>query len=100
MIMHQVGVVTTFVNGDLREEVLMENIRGYKDVDPSNVIFSFNRSFYGRKKTQRILYAKNDNLFEYVFGINLYFSDHYVYVRTDPCSILIIALHVDYLLIY
>ena len=46
-------VKTTFLNGDLSEEVYMLQPEGFKANGKENMVFSLKRSIYGPKKASR-----------------------------------------------
>jgi hypothetical protein len=54
--LHQMDVKTTFLNGDLEEEVYMKQLEGFDD--NSQKACKLKRSIYGLKQTSRQWYIK------------------------------------------
>jgi hypothetical protein len=54
------GVKSTFLHGDLKEEIYMEQPLGYVQND-SSLVYRFKKNLYGLKKAPQAWYAKMDN---------------------------------------
>lgn len=89
LMLHQMDVVTAFLNGNLEEKVYMGHPEWYEKGDRSLVVCRLKRSLYGLKQDPRKWYAKIDDLFDRTLQINWRDSSH----------LLIIALYVNDLLI-
>jgi hypothetical protein len=57
---HQMDVKSTFLHGDLQEEIYMEQPPGYVQ-NYFSLVCHLNKSLYGLKKSPRSWYAKVDN---------------------------------------
>lgn len=97
--LHQMDVITAFLNGDLDEEVFMEQPEGYEEGEPSQVVCLLRKALYGLKQAPRQWYAVIDEFFckDLVMVRNP--ADDCMYVRHDGNDLLLIALYVDDLLI-
>jgi Reverse transcriptase (RNA-dependent DNA polymerase) len=91
-------VVTAILNGDLKEDILMEQPEGFGAEDSSKVC-KLVKSSYGLKQAPRQWHAKIDGFLVGVLGFSRNVSDECFYVRIQGGIIAIIALYVDDLLI-
>ena len=53
MIVHQMDVVTAFLNGELDEEIYMRQPEGYQVSDKKNLVCRLKKSLYGLKQAPR-----------------------------------------------
>ena len=60
--LHQMDVKTTFLNGDLSEEVYMLQPKGFKANRKENMVCRFKRSIFGLKQASRQWYLKFDKI--------------------------------------
>ena len=51
--LHQMDVKTTFLNGDLDEDVYMEQPTGFVEVGKEDLVCNLNKSIYGLKQVSR-----------------------------------------------
>ena len=51
--LHHMDVKTTFLNGDLSEEVYMSQPEGFKENGKENMVCGLKRSIYGHKQASR-----------------------------------------------
>jgi hypothetical protein len=90
---HQMDVKSTFLHGDLQEEIYMEQPLGYVQND-FGLVCHLNRSLYGIKQAPRARYTKMDS-----FLLNTDFSRcHYdpnVYTKKVGIHLIILVLYVD-----
>ena len=84
------------MNGDLNEDIYMQQPKGF--ISNPSLVCRLNKSLYGLKKAPRAWYAKIDG-----FLLSLSFvwckSNPNVYLKLIHCSLMIIFLYVDDLLI-
>ncbi|RVW77698.1 Retrovirus-related Pol polyprotein from transposon TNT 1-94 [Vitis vinifera] len=57
--LHQMDVKTTFLNGDLDENVYMEQPIGFTEVGKEDLVCKLNKSIYGLKQASRQWYLSN-----------------------------------------
>jgi len=50
LVIHQIDVKTTFLNGDLEEEIYMSQLEGCVVDDQENKVFKLLKSLYGLKQ--------------------------------------------------
>ena len=55
---HQMDVKTTFLNGDLKEDIYMEQPDGYEVMGQEILVCKLRNSLYGLKQTSRAWYNK------------------------------------------
>eukprot|EP00253_Pinus_taeda_P030727 PITA_30727 len=90
---HQMDVKSTFLHGDLHEEIYMEQPIGFIKSD-SNLVFRLKKSLYGLKQAPRAWYAKMDSfLLETRFS--RCHSDNIVYTNKVGKYLIILFLYVD-----
>ena len=60
---HQIDVKSVFLNGDLNEEIYMQQPPGFINVESSNLVCKLHKSLYGLKQAPRAWYDKIDTYF-------------------------------------
>lgn len=93
----QMDVKTTFLHGDLKEEIYMSQPKQFVEKGIENIFCKLKKSLYGLKQSLRMWYQKFDT---YVFSSQFLRSksNHYVYYKSKNGHILIIVLYVDNML--
>ena len=76
----QLDVKTTFLHGDLEEEIYMQQPQGYEVKGKENLVCMLKKSLYGLKQAPRQWYLKFDK-FMTEQGYDRCHSDHYVYFK-------------------
>ena len=94
---HQMDVKSTFLHGDLQEEIYMEQPPGYVQ-DNSSLVCLLKISLYGLKQDPRGWYAKMDS-FLLDTGFSRCHSDPNVYTKKLGNHLIILVLYVDYLIL-
>ena len=96
LLIHQMDVVTAFLNGDLEEEVYMEQPPGYIDKGEEDLVCCLKRALYGLKQSPR---CWNTTFCEYLkeLGFVQLKSDYCIFKREQPLTF--IALYVDDLIV-
>ena len=61
---HQMDVMSTFLNGSLEEEVYVRQPPGYEVVRQEHKVYRFKKSLYGLKQTPRVWYNMIDEYYE------------------------------------
>ena len=96
---HQMDVRTAFLNGELEEEIYMQQPEGF--VAPgsqANLVCKLNRSIYGLKQASRAWYKKIDSaLSDLSFKPTM--ADNCIYVLQEHSTVVYILLYVDDLLL-
>eukprot|EP00253_Pinus_taeda_P009646 PITA_09646 len=90
-------VKSTFLHGDLHEEIYMEQTTGFIQID-SSLVCRLKKSLYGLKQAPRAWYAKMDN-FLLETGFSRCHSDNTIYIKKVGKSLIILVLYVDDLIL-
>ena len=98
MIIHQMDVVTAFLNGTLNEEIYMEQPPGYVKDGEKWLVCKLRKSLYGLKQSSR---CWNTVLREHMESTKFKqcTADPCVFVRSEGTDITIVAVYVDDLII-
>lgn len=91
---HHLDVKTTFLNGELSEDVYMKQPEGFEKLGQEHMVYRLVKALYGLCQAPRAWNAKLNSCFE-----NLGFTKcpykHAVYTRKEGGESLIIAVYVD-----
>ena len=99
LMIHQMDVKTTFLNGDLEEEIYMDQPKGFTMPGNEHKVCKLLKSLYGLKQAPRQWHEKFDQcLLSNGFKTNE--SDKCIYYKTFDDAHVIICLYVDDLLIF
>lgn len=93
---HQIDVVSSFHNGDLLEEVFMNQPKGF--IKDKGLVCKLHKSMYGLKQASRAWYQRIDK-FPSEMGMKMVESHHIIYSQITLEENLIIATYVDDLLL-
>lgn len=96
---HQMDVVTAFLQGDLNEEIYMEQPPYFEQSQHPRKVCRLNKALYGLKQSSRVWNEKLDNALK-DFGLTQSPYDPCVYIRIDGDKILIVAVYVDDFLLF
>ena len=96
--LYQMDVKTAFLNGELDEEIYMDQPESFVVVGQENKVCKLQRSIYGLKQSSRQWYLRfhraiTSNEFTMID------EDHCVYVKRSKDSFLILSLYVDDILL-
>ena len=97
--LEQLDVKTTFLHGDLKEEIYMDQSKGFKVKGKEHMVCKLKKSLYGLKQAPKQWYKKFNS---FMVGHRYTRSnvDHCVYVRKFPNDkFVILLLYVDDMLI-
>jgi hypothetical protein len=94
---HQMDVKSTFLHGDLKEEIYMEQPPSYVQND-SSLVCRLKKSLYGLKQAPRAWYAKMDS-FLIATGFSRCHSYPNVYTKKVGSHLMILVLYVDDLIL-
>ena len=97
--LEQLDVKTTFIHGNLDEEIFMEQAEGFKKPGIENLVCRLKKSLYGLKQSPRQWYKRFDS-FMIQIGYTRCEYDCYIYVKMlDDGSYIFLLLYVDDMLI-
>ncbi|UYV60728.1 hypothetical protein LAZ67_1002045 [Cordylochernes scorpioides] len=94
MEMIQIDVKSAFLNGDLEEELYMEQPQGYENPDFPNHVCSLQKSIYGLKQSPR-MWNKKFHEFLIKFDLKPSISDSCVYTMKCKQAYILLAIYVD-----
>ncbi|KAA0060459.1 hypothetical protein IC582_014232 [Cucumis melo] len=92
-------VKTAFLNGDLEEEIYMEQPEGFIVHNQESKVCKLDKSLYGLKQAPKQWHEKFDNLLMSK-GFKVNESDKCIYYKTEGRLCIIICLYVDDMLIF
>jgi transposase InsO family protein len=96
---HQLDVKSAFLNGELKEEVYLEQPEGFVQKGQEHLVCKLKKAIYGLKQAPRSWYIKIDTFFNQK-GFVKSQSDPNLYVKKDKeGNICLISLYVDDLII-
>ena len=97
MQIHQMDVVTAFLNGDLKEEIYMQQPPGYTQPGKEELVCKLKKSLYGLKQSPR---CWNEKLCEHLrlLGFKESAADPCVFIRQKK-ELQVIAVYVDDLIL-
>ena len=97
MMLHQMDVTSTFLNGDLEEEVYMTQPEGFKVKGKEHLVCRLKRSLYGLMQAPRCWNMTLDHLLKNM-GFEQTKSDPCLYISSEG-ELCIIAVYVDDILL-
>ena len=90
--LHQMDIKTAFLNGDLHEEVYMDQLEGFQDKGKEHMVYKLKKSIYDLKQTSKQWYLKfHEILITFGFKDNL--VDQCIYLKINGTKICIIVLY-------
>jgi hypothetical protein len=92
--LHQIDVKTTFLNGEIDEEVYIEQPKGFMIQDEKTHVCRLKKAMYGLKQAPRAWY-KNMDGFSMSLGFNKNIVDPNLYYHIVGNECLILVLYVD-----
>ena len=96
---HQMDVKTAFLNGDLEEEIYMDQPEGFIQQGHENKVCKLTKSLYGLKQAPKQWHEKFDQCV-LANGFKANESDKCIYSKSENGEHIIICLYVDDLLIF
>ena len=92
--LHQMDVKTAFLNGNLEEEVYMDQPEGFSVKGKEDMVCKLKRSIYGLKQASRQWYLKfNDTITSFGFKENI--VDRCIYLKISGSKFIFLVLYVD-----
>ena len=96
--LHQMDVKTAFLNGDLEEEIYMQQPVGFVNEGQENKVCRLLKSIYGLKQSSRQWYIRFHNTI-ILNDFIMIDEDHCVYIKRSKDKFIIMSLYVDDILI-
>eukprot|EP00253_Pinus_taeda_P036539 PITA_36539 len=91
-------VKTTFLHGDLEEEIYMKKTEGFAVNGKKKLVCKLKKSLYGLKQSQRMWYHKFDTFIRGI-GFTRSKADHCVYFKLIGDHLIYLVLYVDDMLL-
>ena len=96
--LHQMDVKTTFLNGDIEEEIYMDQPEGFSMEGKDHMVCKLKKSIYGLKQASRQWYLKfNDTITSFSFQENI--IDRCIYRKISGSKFIFLVLYVDDILL-
>ena len=96
--LHQMDVKTAFLNGELNEEIYMDQPVGFIEQGSEHKVCRLLKSIYGLKQSSRQWYIRFHNAI-ISYGFTMIYEDHCVYTKRSGNKFVILTLYVDDILI-
>jgi hypothetical protein len=91
---YQMDVKSTFLNGDLEEEVYMEKPEGFSLTDNPDYVCKMKKDLYGLKKEPRAWYYRLENFLQDK-GFKKGNVDKNLYTKSEGHNLLVVLVYVD-----
>lgn len=95
---HQMDVKTAFLNGELEEDIYMDQPQGFGQDGLEHLVCKLKKSLYGLKQSPRTWYQRIDSFFTKE-GFTRSQADHSLYIKQTGEYLLIVLIYVDDLII-
>ena len=96
--LHQMDVKTAFLNGNLDEDIYMEQPEGFAKKGNEHLVCKLKKSIYCLKQASRQWYIKFNNTITY-FGFKENIFDQCIYLKVSGSKFIFLILYVDDLLL-
>jgi transposase InsO family protein len=91
---YQMDVKSTFLNGELEEEVYIEQPEGFQLSENTYYVCKLKKALYGLKQAPRAWYSRLDKYLQQA-GFRKGSADNNLYIKVSQDSILLIEVYVD-----
>ena len=91
---YQMDVKSAFLNGDLEEEVYMEQLDGFQVQEAEKYVYGLKKALYGLKQAPRAWYSRLDNYLRQQ-GFKKGNTDSNLYIKEENDSLIIVEIYVD-----
>ena len=96
--LHQMVVKTAFLNGNLDEDIYMEQPEGFAKKGNEHLVCKLKKSIYGLKQASRQWYIKFNNTIT-SFGFKENIVDQCIYLKISGSKFIFLILYVDDILL-
>ena len=96
--LHRMDVRTSFLNGDLVEDVCISQPTGFEEVGEENMVCKLQKSIYGLKHASRQWYLKFDEVVTAI-GFKENIVDQCIYMKVNGSKYIFLVLHIDDILL-
>jgi transposase InsO family protein len=91
---YQMDVKSTFLNGELEEEVYIEQPEGFQLSENADYVCKLKKALYGLKQAPRAWYSRLDKYLQQA-GFRKGSADNNLYIKVSEGNILLIEVYVD-----
>ena len=91
---YQMDVKSAFLNGDLEEEVYMEQPEGFSLIDNPNYVCKMKKALYGLKQAPRAWYYRLDKFLQEK-GFKKGTVDSNMYIKSEGDDLLVVLVYID-----
>jgi hypothetical protein len=91
---YQMDVKSSFLNGELEEEVCIEQLEGFHLSENVDYVCKLKKTLYGLKQAPKAWYSKLDKYLQQV-GFKKGSADNNLYIKVSEGDILLIEVYVD-----
>jgi len=95
---HQMDLKTAFLNGELEEDIYMDQPQGFVQDGKEHLVCKLKKSLYGLQQSRRAWYQCIDMFFTHE-GYSRSQADHSLYIKQTSENLLIVIIYVDDLII-
>ena len=92
--LHQMDVKTAFLNGNLDEDIYMDQLEGFAKKRNEHLVCKLKKSIYGLKQVSRQWYIKFNNTIT-SFGFKENIVDQCIYLKVSGSKFIFLILYVD-----
>ena len=96
--LHQMGVKTAFLNGEIDETIYMEQPENFVTGDPKSIVCKLKKSLYGLKQSPRLWYHKFHKIIS-SYGFVMNPADECIYHKFSGSKYIFLVLYVDDILL-
>lgn len=90
----QLDVKSAFLHGELREDIFMEQPKGFEVEEESNKVYKLKKALYELKQAPRAWYSRIEGYFVKE-GFQKCYCEHTLLVKKEEGNIMIVSLYVD-----
>lgn len=90
----QLDVKSAFLHGELKEDVYIEQPKGFESEEESEKVYKLKKALYGLRQAPRAWYSRIEGYFARECFKKCY-CENTLFVKTEGSSILVVSLYVD-----
>lgn len=91
---YQLDVKSAFLHGELKEDVYVEQPKGFESQIDSEKVYKLKKALYGLRQAPRAWYSRIESYF-IKEGFEKCYCEHTLFVKTEEGNSLILSLYVD-----
>lgn len=96
--LHQLDVKTTFLNGELKEDIFMIQSEGFQNIKHEEKVYRLKKSVYGLKQSSKQWYLKfHQAILKIRYEMSL--LNHCIYIWKNYNKLALLSLYVDDILL-